>query len=117
MAKPDTPRVGAWQARPLEPMYPVVFFDAAGEDSRGRSCAQQGHLPGNGGPARRHRTTSLIAVTDGLKGIGEALGAVFPATTQRTELCSANLVSIGMDVSNPTVKHQSFRIDHGGRFT
>jgi putative transposase len=20
--------VGAWQARPLEPMYPVVFFDA-----------------------------------------------------------------------------------------
>ena len=25
---PVMAEVGAWQARPLEPMYPVVFFDA-----------------------------------------------------------------------------------------
>lgn len=33
--------VGAWQERPLEPMYPVVFFDAL--RARGRGGAQQGH--------------------------------------------------------------------------
>ena len=26
--------VGAWQARPLEPMYPVVFFDALRQEDR-----------------------------------------------------------------------------------
>ncbi|MBY4870835.1 hypothetical protein DIE14_29735 [Burkholderia sp. Bp9017] len=34
----------AWQARPLEPMYPVVFFDARGskirEDAVVRTVAQ-----------------------------------------------------------------------------
>ena len=32
------------------------------------------------------RVDVLIAVADGLKGIGEALGTVFPATTLRTRL-------------------------------
>jgi putative transposase len=33
--------VGAWQARPLEPMYPVVFFDAlrGSRSARTRWCA------------------------------------------------------------------------------
>ena len=35
--------VGEWQNRPLEPMYPIVFFDAL-EDPRGRPGAQQSGL-------------------------------------------------------------------------
>ena len=96
--------VTAWQARPLEPMYPVVFFDALrGQDSRRRRRPQQGRsisrsavLP-DGTPrhpraldrADRRREVLdeglhaicetrgchdiLIAVTDGLKGMSEAL--------------------------------------------
>jgi hypothetical protein len=46
--------VTAWQARPLEPMYPVVFFRCAARQDQGRRCgAQQGHLPGPGRVARR----------------------------------------------------------------
>lgn len=37
----------------------------------------------------------LIAVTDGLKGIGEALGAVFPATTLQT--CIVHLIRNSLD--------------------
>ena len=91
--------VTAWQARPLEPLYPVVFFDALRvkirDEARG---AQQSRLSRPGGACRTARATSwaiwieqtegakfwlkvftdlkargcadiLIAVTDGLKGM------------------------------------------------
>jgi transposase-like protein len=42
----------------------------------------------------RAEGTVLIAVTDGLKGIGEALGAVFPATMNgRPASCAARRAS------------------------
>ncbi len=40
----------------------------------------------------------LIAVTDGLKGIGEALGAVFPATTLQT--CIVHLMRNSLDYAS-----------------
>ena len=42
----------------------------------------------------------LIAVTDGLKGIGEALGVVFPATTLQT--CIVHLILSLIHISEPT---------------
>jgi putative transposase len=111
--------VTAWQAQPLEPMYPVVFFDALRvkirEDAVVRNKAiylALGILPDgtrdilglwieNTEGAKfwmkvfndvktRGVSDILIAVTDGLKGIGEALGAVFPATTLQT--CIVHLI-------------------------
>ena len=38
----------AWQNRPLEAMYPVVFFDALGQDPRRRRGQQQGGVSGAG---------------------------------------------------------------------
>ena len=105
--------VSAWQGRPLEAMYPVVFFDALRvkirEDAVVRSKAVYlalGVLPDgsrdilgiwieNTEGAKfwmkvfndlktRGVHDILIAVTDGLKGMPEALGAVFPATTLQT---------------------------------
>jgi len=105
--------VAAWQARPLEPMYPVVFFDALRvkirEDAVVRNKAiylALGVLPDgtrdilglwieNTEGAKfwmkvfndlktRGVGDILIAVTDGLKGMPEALGAVFPQTTLQT---------------------------------
>jgi hypothetical protein len=40
----------------------------------------------------------LIAVADGLKGIGEALGAVFPATTLQT--CIVHLIRNSLDYAS-----------------
>jgi transposase-like protein len=40
----------------------------------------------------------LIAVTDGLKGMGEALGAVFPATTLQT--CIVHLIRNSLDYAS-----------------
>jgi len=105
--------VTAWQGRPLEPMYPVVFFDALRVKIREEAVVRNkavylalGVLPDgtreglglwieNTEGAKfwlrvfnelktRGVGDILIAVTDGLKGIGEALGAVFPATTLQT---------------------------------
>ena len=116
--------VGAWQARPLEPMYPVVFFDALRvkirEDAVVRNKAiylALGILPdgtrdilglwieGTEGAKfwmkvfndlkTRGVGDILIAVTDGLKGMAEALGAVFPATTLQT--CIVHLIRNSLD--------------------
>jgi transposase-like protein len=116
--------VTAWQSRPLEPMYPVVFFDALRvkirEDAVVRNKAiylALGVLPDgtrdvlglwieNTEGAKfwmkvfndlktRGVADILIAVTDGLKGIGEALGAVFPATTLQT--CVVHLIRNSLD--------------------
>ena len=119
--------VPAWQARPLEPMYPVVFFDALRvkirEDAVVRNKAiylALGVLPdgsrdilglwieGTEGAKfwmkvfndlkTRGVADILIAVTDGLKGMGEALGAVFPATTLQT--CIVHLIRNSLDFAS-----------------
>jgi len=119
--------VGTWQARPLEPMYPVVFFDALRvkirEDAVVRNKAiylALGILPDgtrdilglwieNTEGAKfwmkvfndlkaRGVADILIAVTDGLKGIGEALSAVFPATTLQT--CIVHLIRNSLDYAS-----------------
>ena len=119
--------VTAWQARPLEPMYPVVFFDALRVKIREEAVVRNkaiylalGVLPDgtrdilglwieNTEGAKfwmkvfndlktRGVTDILIAVTDGLKGIGEALGAVFPATTLQT--CIVHLIRNSLDYAS-----------------
>jgi transposase-like protein len=119
--------VAAWQARPLEPMYPVVFFDALRvkirEDAVVRNKAiylALGVLPDgtrdilglwieNTEGAKfwmkvfndlktRGVGDILIAVTDGLKGMPEALGAVFPQTTLQT--CIVHLIRNSLDFAN-----------------
>ncbi len=116
--------VTAWQARPLEPLYPVVFFDALRvkikEDAVVRNKAiylALGVLPdgtrdilglwieGTEGAKfwmkvfndlkTRGVNDILIAVTDGLKGMPEALAAVFPATTLQT--CIVHLIRNSLD--------------------
>jgi putative transposase len=119
--------VTAWQSRPLETMYPVVFFDALRvkirEDAVVRSKAVYlalGILPDgskdilglwieNTEGAKfwmkvfndlktRGCNDILIAVTDGLKGMPEALGAVFPATTLQT--CIVHLIRNSLDYAS-----------------
>jgi transposase-like protein len=116
--------VTAWQSRPLEAMYPVVFFDALRvkirEDGVVRNKAiylALGVLPDgtrdilglwieNTEGAKfwmkvfndlktRGVADILIAVTDGLKGMPEALAAVFPATTLQT--CIVHLIRNSLD--------------------
>ena len=111
--------VTAWQGRPLEPMYPVVFFDALRVKIREEAVVRSkavylalGVLPdgtrevlglwieNTEGAKFWQRVFNelktrgvgdiLIAVTDGLKGIGDALGAEFPATTLQT--CIVHLI-------------------------
>jgi putative transposase len=119
--------VTAWQSRPLDPMYPVIFFDALRvkirEDAVVRNKAiylALGVLPdgtrdilglwieGTEGAKfwlkvfndlkTRGVNDVLIAVTDGLKGIGEALAAVFPATTMQT--CIVHLIRNSLDYAS-----------------
>ncbi|VWC40157.1 transposase, mutator family [Burkholderia lata] len=119
--------VTAWQARPLEPMYPVVFFDALRvkirEDAVVRNKAiylALGVLPdgtrdilglwieGTEGAKfwmkvfndlkTRGVHDILIAVTDGLKGMPEALATVFPATTLQT--CIVHLIRNSLDYAS-----------------
>ena len=119
--------VAAWQSRPLEQVYPVVFFDALRvkirEDAVVRSKAVYlalGVLPDgtrdilgiwieNTEGAKfwmkvfndlktRGCNDILIAVTDGLKGMPEALGAVFPATTLQT--CIVHLIRNSLDYAS-----------------
>jgi len=119
--------VTAWQARALEPMYPVVFFDCLRvkirEDAVVRNKAiylALGILPDGtrdilglwiehtegakfwmkvfNDLKTRGVADILIAVTDGLKGMGEALAAVFPATTLQT--CIVHLIRNSLDYAN-----------------
>jgi len=119
--------VTAWQSRPLEPMYPVVFFDALRvkikEDAVVRNKAiylALGVLPdgtrdvlglwieGTEGAKfwmkvfndlrTRGVNDILIAVTDGLQGIGDALGAIFPETTLQT--CIVHLIRNSLDFAS-----------------
>lgn len=119
--------VVAWQSRPLEMMYPVVFFDALRvkirEDAVVRSKAVYfalAILPDgtrdilglwieNTEGAKfwmkifndlktRGCNDILIAVTDGLKGMGEALEVVFPETTLQT--CIVHLIRNSLDYAS-----------------
>jgi len=119
--------VTAWQARPLEAMYPVVFFDALRVKIREEAVVRNkaiylalGVLPDgsrdilglwieNTEGAKfwmkvfndlktRGVADILIAVTDGLKGIPQALGAVFPATTLQT--CIVHLIRNSLDYAS-----------------
>ena len=119
--------VTAWQSRPLESMYPVVFFDAlrvkVRDEATVRSKAVYLALAVRADGTRdilglwieqtegakfwlrvfsdlktRGCQDILIAVTDGLKGMGEALEAVFPATTLQT--CLVHLLRHSLDYAN-----------------
>ncbi len=119
--------VTTWQGRPFEPMYPVVFFDALRVKIReeGLVCNKAIYLalgvlpdgtrdiPGlwieNTEGAKfwmkvfsylnvRGVQDILIAVTEGLKGMPEALGAVFPATTRQT--CIVHLIRNSLDYAS-----------------
>jgi putative transposase len=119
--------VNAWQSRPLEPMYPVVFFDALRvkikEDAVVRNKAiylalgvqRDGcrdilglWIEGSEGAKfwmkvfndlkTRGVGDILIAVTDGLKGMPEALAAVFPATTLQT--CIVHLIRNSLEFAS-----------------
>lgn len=105
--------VAAWQSRALESIYPVVFFDALRVKIRENGVVRnkavylaqgiqtdgcrdvlglwientegaQFWLKVFNDLKTRGVADILIAVTDGLKGIAEALEAVFPATTLQT---------------------------------
>ncbi len=119
--------VTAWQSRPLESVYPVVFFDALRvkirEDNVVRNKAvylglgvrRDGSreilglwIEGTEGAkfwmkvfndllARGVRDI-LIAVTDGLKGMPQALEAVFPKTTLQT--CLVHLIRNSLDYAS-----------------
>jgi transposase-like protein len=119
--------VTAWQARPLEEMYPVVFFDALRVKIRQDGVVRNkavylalgmladgtrdilGIWIENTEGAKfwmkvfndmktRGCNDVLIAVTDGLKGMGEALAVVYPATTLQT--CIVHLIRNSLDYAN-----------------
>lgn len=114
-----TAEITAWQARPLEAMYPVVFFDALRVKIRDEATVRSkavyvalGVLPDGTRDIlglwieqtegakfwmkvftdlrTRGCHDILIAVTDGLKGMPDALAAVFPQTTLQT--CVVHLI-------------------------
>src|SRR5438093_4739921 len=105
--------VTAWQTRPLESVYPVVFFDALRVKIRDEATVRSkaiylalAVLPDGtrdilglwieqtegakfwmkvfSDLKTRGCQDILIAVTDGLKGMSEAIAAVFPQTTLQT---------------------------------
>jgi len=111
--------VTAWQSRPLEGMYPVVLFDALRVKIRDEGVVRSkavylalgvladgsrdilGIWVENTEGAKfwmkvfndlktRGCHDILIAVTDGLAGMGEALAVVYPATTLQT--CIVHLI-------------------------
>jgi transposase-like protein len=119
--------VTAWQSRPLERMYPVVFFDALRvkirDEAMVRSKAIYLALAVLADGTRdilglwieqtegakfwmkvfsdlktRGCQDILIAVTDGLKGMQEALAAIYPATTLQT--CIVHLIRHSLDFAN-----------------
>jgi transposase-like protein len=119
--------VTAWQSRPLEPVYAVVFFDALRvkirEDAVVRNKAIYLALGVRRDGTReilglwiettegakfwmkvfndlktRGVADMLIAVTDGLKGMPEALSAVFPRTTLQT--CIVHLIRNSLDFAS-----------------
>lgn len=125
--------VSAWQQRALEPMYPVVFFDALRVKIRDEGTVRSkavylalAILPDGSRDIlgiwveqtegakfwlkvftdlkTRGCHDILIAVTDGLKGMSEALGAVYPATTLQT--CIVHLIRASLDFATWKVRKE-----------
>jgi putative transposase len=113
------PEVNEWQNRPIEPVYPIVYFDGIVFKSRKdnqiiNKCVYtvlgidiDGHkdilgcwISENEGAAfwasicsdlkKRGVSDIFIACHDNLKGLGEAINAVFPRTKQ--QLCIVHQV-------------------------
>lgn len=124
--------VTAWQSRPLEPMYPVVFFDALRVKIRDEAVVRSkavylalAILPDGSRDIlgiwveqtegakfwmkvfsdlkTRGCHDILIAVTDGLKGMSEAVSAVFPETTLQT--CIVHLIRHSLEYANWKERH------------
>lgn len=122
-----TAEIAAWQARPLEPVYPVIFFDALRVKMRDEGTVRNKAVYLALGVLRdgtrevlglwieqtegakfwtkvlsdlksRGCHDILIAVTDGLKGRSEALAAVYPATTLQT--CIVQLLRHSLEFGN-----------------
>lgn len=114
----------AWQNRPLEAMYPVVFFDALRVKIRGDGgVSNKAVYLALGVQADGQRDVLglwveqtegakfwlkvfnelktrgcqdiLIAVVDGLKGLAEAIGTAFPRTT--VQACIVHLIRNSLD--------------------
>lgn len=119
--------IAAWQARPLEPVYAVVFFDALRVKMRDEGTVRSkavylalAVLPDGrrdilglwieqtegakfwmkvfADLRARGCEDILIAVTDGLKGMPEALEAVFPQTTLQT--CIVHLIRHSLEYAS-----------------
>src|SRR5271165_1074489 len=119
--------VTAWQSRPLEPVYPVVFFDALRVKTREDNVVHNKAVYLALGVRRdgtreilglwiettegakfwmkvfndlktRGVNDILIAVTDGLTGMPAALAAVFPRTTLQT--CIVHLIRNSLDYAS-----------------
>jgi putative transposase len=117
--------VTEWQTRPLEPLYPVVFFDALRVKIRDEAVVRSkavylalAVLPDGSRDIlgiwieqtegakfwlkvfndlkTRGCLDILIAVTDGLKGMREALEVAYPATTLQT--CLVHLIRHSLDL-------------------
>ena len=117
--------VAAWQARPLEPVYPIVFFDALRIKVRDEGVVRNKAvhialgvradgskeilglwLEQNEGAKfwlrvmneLRNRGVEdvLLAVVDGLKGFPDAIRAVFPDAMVQTCWCGRSLNGIRM---------------------
>ncbi|WP_338925621.1 IS256 family transposase (plasmid) [Mycetohabitans endofungorum] len=93
--------VREWQQRPLEAMYPVVFFDALRVKVRDEGTVKNKAIYLALG-VRRDGTRGvqdiLIAVVDGLKGFPEAINTVFPETTVQT--CIVHLIRNSLDFAS-----------------
>ena len=117
--------VTAWPARPLEAMYPVVFFDALRVKIRDESVVRSkavylalAVLPDGtrdilgiwieqtegakfwlkvfNDLKTRGCTDIIIAVTDGLKGMSDALAVAYPSTTLQT--CLVHLIRNSLEL-------------------
>jgi transposase-like protein len=117
----------AWQSRPLEPMYPVVFFDALRVKIRGDGVvSNKAVYLALGIQADGQRDVLglwieqtegakfwlkvfnelktrgcqdiLIAVVDGLKGLAEAIGAAYPRTAVQT--CIVHLIRNSLEYAS-----------------
>ena len=121
--------VAAWQGRPLEPVYPLVFFDALRLKIRDEGLVRNKAVyvaltafradgtKGDSRPlARAVRSRQfwlrvmnelktrgkdiLIAIVDGLKGFPDAIVAVFPETTVQT--CIVHLLRHSLEFASYT---------------
>src|ERR1700712_5768775 len=129
--------VAAWQARPLEPVYPIVFFDALRIKVRDEGVVRNKAVPialgvradgskeilglwleQNEGAKfwlrvmneLRNRGVEdvLLAVVDGLKGFPDAIRAVFPEALVQT--CIVHLLRNSLDF----VSYKDRKLGAGG---